>query len=198
MFGVSFANLNALKKKIKTDHQLAQRLWRTGNLDAQWLATMIADPARLTSTEVENWTRDLAQHERALSGLFAGVVAKSPFANEKMRAWMKSPEEFVRACGYDVLGVRLRDGDPKLTDADCRKILGEIEQGIGQAPNWVRYAMNGALIGIGIYRPALTKDAIAAAKRIGKVEVDHGETGCKTPDAIPYIQKALSRAKKRK
>lgn len=33
------------------------------------------------------------------------------------------------------------------------------------------------------------------AARIGKVEVDHGETGCKTPDAAVYIRKTLERRK---
>jgi|SRR5829696_7030149 len=58
------------------------------------------------------------------------------------------------------------------------------------------YEMNGALIAIGIRNPALEKKAIAAAERIGKVEVDHGETGCKTPDAVPYIRQAVERRKK--
>ena len=35
LFGVSFANLNKLKKKIKTDHDLANQLWASGNVDAQ-------------------------------------------------------------------------------------------------------------------------------------------------------------------
>jgi hypothetical protein len=50
--------------------------------------------------------------------------------------------------------------------------------------------MNGALISIGIYKPALRKKAIEAARRMGKVDVDHGETNCKTPDAVSYIEKA--------
>jgi|GEM_PF-2575689 hypothetical protein len=33
LFGVSFANLKLLKKQIKTDHKLAEKLWRTGNSD---------------------------------------------------------------------------------------------------------------------------------------------------------------------
>ena len=53
--------------------------------------------------------------------------------------------------------------------------------------------MNLALIAIGIYKPTLRKQAIAAARRIGKVEVDHGETSCKTPDAESYIVKAAAR-----
>jgi hypothetical protein len=34
---------------------------------------------------------------------------------------------------------------------------------------------------------------VRTAKKIGKVEVDHGETNCKTPDAVTYIEKALHR-----
>ena len=52
--------------------------------------------------------------------------------------------------------------------------------------------MNSALIGIGMRSPAFEKKAIAAAGRIGKVEVDHGETGCKTPAAAAYIRKAAA------
>ena len=56
--------------------------------------------------------------------------------------------------------------------------------------------MNSALIGI--RNRALEQKALAAAKRIGQVEVDHGETGCKTPDAAAYIRKAVERRKKKK
>ena len=49
--------------------------------------------------------------------------------------------------------------------------------------------MNNTLIAIGTRSKGLHKNAIAAAKRIGRVEVDHGETGCKTPSAIPYMEK---------
>jgi hypothetical protein len=39
------------------------------------------------------------------------------------------------------------------------------------------------------------KRALDASKRIGTVEVDHGETGCKTPDAAPYIRKMVERSR---
>ena len=62
------------------------------------------------------------------------------------------------------------------------------------------HAMNRALIAIGVSNARLEKPALAAAKRIGKVEVDHGETGCQTPDAAAYIRKTAeyrrNRAKK--
>jgi hypothetical protein len=40
--------------------------------------------------------------------------------------------------------------------------------------------------------------ALAAAARIGKVEVDHGDTDCKTPDAAQYILKTRAHQSKRK
>ena len=54
--------------------------------------------------------------------------------------------------------------------------------------------MNLAVIAIGCRSPGLRKAALAAAKRIGKVEVDHGDTACKTPDAAEYIQRSWAHA----
>ena len=106
---------------------------------------------------------------------------------------MNSPDEFAREMGYEILGVRLKDDPDSVSDADAEKVLEMIETKIHRSPNWARYAMNGALIAIGVFKPALNKKAIAAARRIGKVEVDHGQTNCKTPDAVPYIEHALKR-----
>ena len=95
--------------------------------------------------------------------------------------------------GYGILAFRLKDDPGSVSDADAGKVLATIEKEIHRSPNWARYAMNSALISIGVYKPALRKKAIAAARRIGKVEVDHGETYCKTPDAVAYIEKASKR-----
>jgi hypothetical protein len=50
---------------------------------------------------------------------------------------------------------------------------------------------------VGVYKPALRQKALEAAKRIGKVDVDHGGTNCTTPDAGPYILKAAKRKNSR-
>ena len=57
--------------------------------------------------------------------------------------------------------------------------------------------MNNALINIGTRNASLRKKATAAAKRIGKVAVDHGETNCKTPDAAAYIKKVADHQRKK-
>jgi hypothetical protein len=58
--------------------------------------------------------------------------------------------------------------------------------------------MNMALCAIGGYRPALRGRALEVARALGKVEVDHGETGCKTPDATSYIARMVAHQARRK
>ncbi len=57
--------------------------------------------------------------------------------------------------------------------------------------------MNNALIAIGGSIDELRPRALEVARAIGKVEVDHGTTGCKTPAAEPYIKRMVEHAKKK-
>ena len=189
--GVLTSELAKLQKKIKVDHALALELWKTGNAEARILALQVADPEKLTRADADGLLKD--GPVRFVGCYLSGLLGRSPIAEETMRAWMKSPDEFTREMGYGILGVRLKDDPESVTDADAEKFLATIEKEIHRSPNWARYAMNGALISIGLFKPELRKKAIEAAKRIGKVEVDHGETYCKTPDAVSYIEKASKR-----
>lgn len=191
VFGVLTSEIATLQKKIKVDHALAMELWKTGNAEARVLALLIADPEKLTRADAERLLKDGPVH--FVGCYLSGLLARSPIAEATMRAWMKSPDEFTREMGYGILGVRLKDDPYSVSDADAEQVLATIEKQIHRSPNWARYAMNGALISIGIFKPSLRKQAIEAARRIGKVEIDHGETNCKTPDAVPYIEKASKR-----
>ncbi len=187
IFGVSFANQYALQKKIKCDQALSDKLWATGNADARILSLLIAAPAQF----------DLKKLHQRLSGLnyytlvdmlVSNVAAKAPCAREALKAWMASDDEWIGSAGYGLLSVLLVEGAP-FGDEELLGILAFIEANIHKAKNRTRHAMNMALISIGGRNEALKEKAIAAAKRIGKVVVDHGETNCKTPEAVGYIDK---------
>ena len=55
-FGVSLGDIRALAKKIKTDHELALKLWDTGNVEAQLVATLIIQPGALSAGELDKLT----------------------------------------------------------------------------------------------------------------------------------------------
>lgn len=192
LYGVSFADLRKLARRIGKDHDLALRLWDSGSEDARILATMIADPQDLKTSTVNKWIKGV--HYYVLSDQLAELISRSPIAIAKMEQLMSSRGEFQRACGYAVLASALKNG-VDVPDEDCRRYLRVIEAEIHASPNRARYSMNNAVIAVGIYKPSLTREAEAAAARIGKVVVDHGDTSCRTPDAVTYIHKSLARKK---
>jgi 3-methyladenine DNA glycosylase AlkD len=188
-YGVSTPDLTSLQKKIKMDSELAGALWSTGNHEARILATMIADPKRLDRAALDAWAASLGNYIEM--GYLAGLAAKSPAAREAMERWIESPDELTAAAGWIVLSHFAAAGG--LSDAEAEEALARIERALHGSQNRVRHQMNGALISIGGSKPALQKKALAAAGRIGKVKVDHGDTGCKTPDAASYILKMAER-----
>lgn len=190
MFGVSYANIEKLRKKIKRDHTLAENLWNTGNHDARILATMIADPNQLSTKQVDSWSKDLTNY--VITDALVKLLSNSPLAQKKAEQWNKSKDEWIGSAGWLLNGI-VASKDNDLPDAYFEDHLNTIEDKIHTSKNRVKYAMNLALISIGLRNGNLEKKALAAAKRIGTVEVDHGETGCKTPIAAEYIAKVKQR-----
>ena len=193
MFGVSFALLKALTKRIDVDHELALALWDTGNFDARNLAMKIVDPSRMTSADLDRWVRE-SSAARLCGGYVAMLAAEGPHAAAKLAQWLASKDNRERLAGWTLLG-QLTQREETSPDSVFEKCLVEIERNIHAAPNSEREAMNMAVITIGCRNAALRKSALAAAKQIGKVEIDHGDTGCKTPNAADYLEKIWAHAK---
>lgn len=191
-FGVSPAQLKAIARRVKNDHDLARQLWATGNHDARMLATLVADPQALTASELDQWVRQVDNY--VLADSFSALVARSPQASSRIDRWTRSKREFERRCGFGIIAAALKDGVtifPALLDA----AINQIEREIHSSANRAREGMNLALIAIGTYDENLRDRAFNTASRIGKVEVDQGESGCKNLDAVEQIEKAFSRRK---
>jgi 3-methyladenine DNA glycosylase AlkD len=195
MFGVSLAELKKLKKAIKVDHKLAVKLWASGNHDARVLATMVADPDEFDGKTLESWAKDLDNY--MITDAFSGLAARTAAARRKMTKWTKSKQEWIGRTGWLLLG-NVAANDTELPNRYFEPFLDTVAERVRASKNRVRDAMVMAIVNIGLRNAALEKKAKAVAKRIGPVEVDHGETGCKTPDAIDTIDRAKAqRAQKR-
>jgi len=193
MYGVSYAALEKLRKAIKVDHELAQQLWNTGNHDARVLATMVADPAQVSTRTLAPWVEEL-DHGLLICAV-ARLAGKATSALACFEQWSKSDSDWICGTAWYVL-AELAMGDKTISDKLFEKQLKVIERDIHKTKNETKYCMNGALIAIGVRNAKLEKLALKAAERIGKVEVDHGDTACKTPDAAAYIKKTVARKKK--
>ena len=189
MYGVKIGDLKVIQKKVKKDHELAMSLYNTGNYDAMYLAGLIADESKMSKKDIEQWA-EKATSDGISEYTVAWVAAESNYGWELAMKWIDSTKERIASAGWNTLaGVIAMKPDNELDIAAIKKLLQRIIKEIHSAQNGVRYTMNGFVIGVGSYIKELTKEAIAAAKKIGDVYVDMGGTACKVPAAADYIKK---------
>lgn len=199
-FGVKIEELKKIQKRLKRDYQLALDLYETGNYDAQYLAGLIADDAKMTKRDLQRWAEKACE---PLSGcIVPWVAAGSPHAREIALEWIESGKDLIAAAGWATLSglVALKE-DADLDLAELKRLLQRVQQKIHTAPDKVRYAMNGFVIAVGSYVQSLTALARQTGENIGPVTVDMSNTACKVPFAPEYIDKVAARGsigKKRK
>jgi 3-methyladenine DNA glycosylase AlkD len=200
-YGVKVEHLKKIQKRIKMDYKLALELYETGISDAMYLAGLIADDAKMTKKDLQRWVEQ-AYWYMLSEYTVPWVAAGSPVGHELALEWIDSKKENIAAAGWSTLSslVGTRP-DADLDIAELKKLLERVAKTIHQQPNRVRHVMNGFVIAVGSYVPALTAAALETAKKVGTVSVDMGGTACKVPAAADYIQKVKDRGaigKKRK
>ena len=188
-FGVKVGDLKVIQKKVKKDYELSLQLYDTGNSDAMYLAGLIADPDKMTKADLKKWVKG------AYWNMIAGytvpwVASESRHGRELALEWIDSNDEMVSTAGWSTYAslVAIKP-DEELDQEEIEKLLTRVKNEIGSAPNRTRYAMNNFVIAVGGYVAPLMGKAKAAAKAIGTVEVDMGDTSCNVPVAMDYIEK---------
>ncbi len=190
VYGVSVADLKVIANTIKGQQALACALYATGNMDAMYLAGMVADGSKMTAKELNAWAEGAANLQMIAEYTVPWVTVDNPQARELALQWMKSKKERVACSGWCTYsGLLSTKPDDALNLAEIKNLLGTIVQTIHSAQNRVRYTMNGFVISVGSYVKPLLKEAKAAARQIGEVSVDVGDTACNVPPATAYIEK---------
>jgi 3-methyladenine DNA glycosylase AlkD len=189
MFGVSVADLKTIAKKIKGEQELALELYDTGNYDAMYLAGIVADGSQMTKKQLEGWAKKTTC-EPICSYTVCWVATESKYARELALKWIESKKPSIAISGWATYaGVVAMQPDEELDLDEIQKLLDRVVREVHEAPNRVRYMMNSFVISVGGYVKPLLKQAKAAAKKIGEVHVDMGDTACEVPLATAYIEK---------
>jgi 3-methyladenine DNA glycosylase AlkD len=193
MYGVSMADLKVIAKTIQGQQALALELYETHNLDAMYLAGMVADGAQMNKKQLNSWADAAGNLQMISEYTVPWVTVENPDARTLAMAWIKSPKAHVAAAGWcTYAGLLATKPDEELNLSEIENLLATVVKGIGSAPNRVRYVMNNFIIAAGTYVKPLGKQAKAAARQIGAVTVDLGDTACVIRPAIPQIEKIES------
>jgi 3-methyladenine DNA glycosylase AlkD len=191
-YGVSIPVLRRLAREIGKDHELAAGLWSSGIHEARILATLVDNPALVTSDQMDRWVNDFDSWDvcdQCCSNLFS----RTTFAYRKAVEWSGSQKEFVKRAGF-VLMAALAVKDKKAGDGQLEPFFDNIKIGATDSRNFVKKAVNWALRQIGKRNLNLNRKAIATAEQIRKM--DSASARWIAADALreltgPAVQKKL-------
>src|SRR5688572_26091297 len=143
VLGVSIAELKKIQKRVKKDYQLALDPYDTGVYEAQYLAGLIADDAKMTKKDLQRWLTK-ATSDTLCGSAVAWVAAESPHGWELAMEWIESKKERVATTGWTTLVSYVSITDDENLDLPALKqLLTRVGKTIHKEPNCVRYAMNG-------------------------------------------------------
>ena len=162
--GISTPVLHKFARHIGKSQELAEELWKSGIHEARILATLIGEPHRITSAQMERWVRDFDSWD-VVDAACCYLYASAKPAWSKVAAWSCRKPEFEKRAAFSLLAY-LSYKDKGAPDSRFRRCLPLIEREAHDERNFVRKAANWALRNIGKRNLALNRAAIATANRI--------------------------------
>ncbi|MBX3530831.1 MAG: DNA alkylation repair protein [Rhizobiaceae bacterium] len=161
--GISHGEQRRIGKLIGRNHERALELFDSGIMEAQFIASITADPKRMSLDDCRHWasTFDSWDIVDGVSDLFVDtdhwLVLIREFAGDD--------REFVRRTAFAMMAwsVVHRKNEPEAT---LLAFLPLIERYAADPRNFVKKAVNWALRSLGKRSQSLNREALAAAERL--------------------------------
>jgi 3-methyladenine DNA glycosylase AlkD len=187
--GVNLGKLRALAKRLKTQQELARRLWETDDTAARLLAILICRPKAFERNELDVMVRE-ARTPKVHDWLVNYVVKKNPHSEELRMAWSADPDPVVASAGWALTTERVAK---KPEGLDLAELLDVIEAAMRDAPDRLQWAMNHCLAQIGIEHAEHRARAIDIGKRLEVLKDYPTPPNCTSPFAPIWITEMVRR-----
>lgn len=188
-FGVQSGDLRKLGKEIGTSPELAKELWKSGNIDAMMLATLLMKPKELSHDDLDRLVGSLTASMVA-DWLATNVVKVHPQKESRREEWMDSGHEWAARMGWSLTTERVIKSPDGL---DIKGLLDRIESEMGKSPAGKQWTMNYCLAEIGINFPEHRQRAIAIGEKLGVLRDYPVSKGCVSPYAPMWITEMVRR-----
>ncbi|WP_405802065.1 DNA alkylation repair protein [Streptomyces sp. NBC_01506] len=187
--GVNLGKLRALAKRLKTQQELACRLWQTDDTAARLLAILICRPKAFGREELDTMVRE-ARAPKVHDWLVNYVVKKNPHTEELRLAWSADPDPVVASAGWALTSERVKK---KPDGLDLAALVDVIEAQMKDAPDRLQWAMNTCLAQIGIEHAEYRTRAIDVGERLEVLKDYPTPPGCTSPFAPVWITEMVRR-----
>jgi len=195
LFGVASGAMKPMARKIKINQPLAEELYATGNYDAMYFAGIIADPKAMSEADFGRWM-DAAYFYMLSDYVVAVTLSESPLAQDIADKWIASGEELRMSAGWScycwLLGSR---PDAEFSESKLSRMLEAVKDGIRDAPERTKSAMNNFLYTVGISYSPLSEQAVETAREVGIVEMKRPNKKSSFLNAYETIRKDLDKGR---
>jgi 3-methyladenine DNA glycosylase AlkD len=162
--GVTVADIRRLAKQLGPNHELAKALWHTGVYEARMLTAFIAEPARVTPTQMDRWCRDF-NNWAICDTLCFHLFDRTPHAFAKVEQWSDRRAEFEKRAAFALL-ASVAGHNKTAGDEPFLATLPLIERAATDERNFVKKGVSWALRRIGGRSRALNVAAVELAQRL--------------------------------
>ena len=100
--GVAMREMKAVARQLGASHELAAALWDSGLYEARMVASMVDEPSRVTSSQMDRWCADFDNWAICDTVCF-NLFDRAPGAWDKVTPWAGRPETFVKRGAFALL-----------------------------------------------------------------------------------------------
>ena len=162
--GISMPVLRTIARETGKNHRLALQLWHTRIPEAMIVASMVAEPEKMTAQQAEELVTAFNSWD-VCDQTCLNLFVKSPLAWTLVKRWARRDEEFVRRAAFSLIAcLAVHD-----KDADDKKFIGALKLVCAASTddrNFVKKAVNWALRGIGKRNRVLHAAALDTARKL--------------------------------
>jgi 3-methyladenine DNA glycosylase AlkD len=165
-YGLRMPQIKRIAKSCGRNHELALELWSHGYHETYLLATLIEEPEKVSSAQLNDWVNAFYSWD-LVDQACINLLRFIPEARDSIFIWCGSEDEFVKRTSFSLIAVLAVHEK----DSDFEIYFDILKEGSKDNRNFVRKSVNWAIRQIGKIDRENNKKALALAYEI--LEIDN-------------------------
>ena len=187
-YGLRLPQIRKTAKQCGKNHDLALRLWNHGYHETYLLATLVEEPDKVDSIQLNEWVNTFYSWD-LVDQACINLLRFIPEAIDKIFIWAESDKEFVKRTAFSLIAVLAVHNK----NYDFDRYFEIIKQGSKDNRNFVKKSVNWALRQIGKTNIKNNKKALDLAYEI--LELDDKSSKWVARGAIRELESEKVQAK---
>ncbi|WP_405290326.1 DNA alkylation repair protein [Methanobrevibacter sp.] len=187
-YGLRLPQIRKTAKQCGKNHDLALRLWNHGYHETYLLATLVEEPDKVDSIQLNEWVNTFYSWD-LVDQACINLLRFIPEAIDKIFIWAESDKEFVKRTAFSLIAVLAVHNK----NYDFDQYFEIIKQGSKDNRNFVKKSVNWALRQIGKTNIENNKKALDLAYEI--LELDDKSSKWVARGAIRELESEKVQAK---